>query len=158
MSLWAHHGFQLYSIIIFTLKLPLIRPVGLLQIGSCAPSFCPCHSWSPSLFSGPPERHRLFLCCPSPDVSRFLLVPFSGGWCLETTVCSLGVLTAFQVFLLSGPLVGQSYRWEVCVSVNVYTHGRVYSSCVCACALAFSLSVFSFPFSNNVKPGSHCAS
>lgn len=24
MSLWAYHGFQLYSIIIFTLKLPLI--------------------------------------------------------------------------------------------------------------------------------------
>lgn len=84
--------------------------LGPLQTGSCAPSFCPCCSWSPSLLSGPPGRPRLFLCRPSPGVSRFLLVPFSGGWCLETMVCSLGVLTAFQVFLLLGPLVDQSYR------------------------------------------------
>ena len=121
-------------------------PSGALQVGSCGLSLCPCCSWSPSSLSG----HRDFLGFPVLSQPwREPLPPGSFQWRMvfRNHGLFLGVLSAFQVFLLSGPLIGSEPLMK-CVCVCVHTWQGLFLSCVCVRVNTHvpvsSLSVFSF--------------
>ena len=118
-------------------------PSGALQVGSCGLSLCPCCSWSPSSLSG----HRDFLGFPVLSQPwREPLPPGSFQWRMvfRNHGLFLGVLSAFQVFLLSGPLIGSEPRMK-CVCVCTHMAGFIPLVCVCtrehACASLFPFCV-----------------